>query len=96
VCGSDGIVALGYTQVRELLDDKFEEQEGISVRRKLKHMYSVTGTNGQLSGKVARDSLMQHVSRLLGQEVAASSDLEGDGEEAEAFVRETHDQALDT
>lgn len=95
VCGKDGIVALGFTQVREVLNDQFEEQEGISVRRKLKHMYSVGGTNGKLSGKVARDSLMQHVSRLLGQKVATLSDSEDDGEEAESFVGEVEDQTVD-
>ena len=69
VCGRDGFAALNFIQVREVLDDQFEEQETISVRRKLKHMYSVGGTNGKLSGKVARDSLMQHVSKLIGRNV---------------------------
>jgi hypothetical protein len=80
ICGRDGIVALSFAQVREVLDDQFEGQEGISVRRKLKHMYSIGGTNGKLAGKVARDSLLQHVSRLLGQEVAPSHLMEEDHE----------------
>jgi len=85
VCGKDGIAALNFAQVREVLDDHFEEQEGISVRRKLNHMYSVGGTNGRLSNKVARDSLMQHVSRLLGQKVLFASDEDHtDSEPAEA------------
>jgi hypothetical protein len=93
VCGMDGIVALGFAQVREVLDNQFEDQEGISVRRKLNRMYSVGGTNGKLPGKVARDSLMQHVSRLLGQEVASSSDAEGDGEDAAALVDQDESQS---
>jgi len=85
VCGKDGIVALNFAQVREVLDDHFEEQEGISVRRKLNHMYSIGGSNGRLSSKIARDSLMQQVSRLLGQKVISSSDdRQNDDEQTEA------------
>jgi hypothetical protein len=76
VCGSDGIVALSFAQVREVLDDQFEEQEAISIRRKLNRMYSVGGTDGKLSNKVARDSLVQHVSRILGQEIVPPNALE--------------------
>jgi hypothetical protein len=67
ICGMDGVAALNYVQVREVLDDNFEEQEGITVSRRLNRMYSVGGTNGRLSGKVARDSLIEQVSLLLGR-----------------------------
>lgn len=66
VCGKDGIAALNYAQMREVLDDDFDEQEGITVRRRLNQMYSVGGANGKLSRKVARDSLLEQVFRLLG------------------------------
>jgi hypothetical protein len=65
------VVALNYAQVREVLDDQFEEQEGISVRRKLNQMYSIGGTNGRLAQKVARDSLIQLISLLAEQEIGA-------------------------
>lgn len=64
VCGKDGIVALNDGQMRQLLDQDFEQQEGVSVRRKLNQMYSVKGSNGELSQKVSRDSLMSHLSGL--------------------------------
>jgi hypothetical protein len=71
ICGKDGIAALDRAQVREVLDDQFEEQEAIIVRRKLNQMYSIGGTNGKLPSKVARDSLTQHVARLSGQQATA-------------------------
>jgi len=66
VSGNDGIVALTDSQIRQILDDSFEEQESISVRRKLNHMYSVKGSNRELSRKVSRDSLMSTLAGLLG------------------------------
>ncbi len=68
VCGNDGIVALNDSQINQILDDKFDEQESVSVRRKLNHMYSVKGSNGELSQKVSRDSLMSNLAILLGDE----------------------------
>jgi hypothetical protein len=61
VCGNDGIVALNDLQMRQILDQDFDEQESVSVRRKLNHMYSVSGSNGELSQKLSRDSLMSHL-----------------------------------
>lgn len=69
VCGKDGIVALDDTQIRQVLDDKLDEQEGVSVRRKLNHMYSVYGSNGELSQKVSRDSLISHLANILGEQI---------------------------
>lgn len=68
VCGNDGIVALTDFHIRQILDDTVEEQESVSVRRKLNHMYSVKGSNGELSQKVSRDSLMSNLANLLGDD----------------------------
>jgi hypothetical protein len=76
VCGKDGIVALNDVQMREILDDNFDGQESVSVRRKLNHMYSVNGSNGELSQKISRDSLMSHLATLLGENVIVT---EGEG-----------------
>jgi hypothetical protein len=66
VCGKDGIVALSDAQIRQILDDDLDEQENVSVRRKLNHMYSVNGSNGELSQKISKDSLMSILDLLLG------------------------------
>jgi hypothetical protein len=80
VCGTDGIAALNHQQLSEVLDGNFEEQESLSVRRKLNHMYSVAGTNGKLAGKVAKDSLLTQLNDVLEGRSGAEHELcrEGD------------------
>lgn len=63
VCGADGIVALDDAQLREVLDNKCDDQEGVTVRRKLRHMYSVSGTSGKLARKVS-NSLVTLIGKL--------------------------------
>jgi hypothetical protein len=74
VCGKDGIVALNDAQIRQILDDHLDEQEIVSVRRKLNHMYSVNGSNGELSQKVSRDSLMSLLCVLLEEDAIAAKE----------------------
>lgn len=50
VCGGDGICALDWGEVKELLDGK---PGRIAVARKHNHSYSVWGTAGELKRKVA-------------------------------------------
>ena len=71
VCGADGIVALDHQQLREVLDSHFDDQEGVTVRRKLGQMYSVTGKDGKLARKISRDSLAVVVDGLLAPRAAA-------------------------
>lgn len=65
VCGNDGVVAVEHTQLRQFLNEIFEEQESISIRRKLNHMYSIQGRDGSLDKKVGRDSFVKLVGGLL-------------------------------
>jgi hypothetical protein len=65
VCGTDGIVALDNVQLREVLDEKFDEQEALTIRRRLRHMYSVSGKDGALARKVGRDALVSLLGKLL-------------------------------
>jgi hypothetical protein len=57
VCGGDGIVALDYEELRNVLNDNFEQQKAISIRRKLNHMYGIKGRDGELERKISRKSL---------------------------------------
>ncbi len=57
VCGKDGIAALHHNEFRFLLDEDFEKQESVVIRRKHNEMYSVSGKNGSLERKVSRKSL---------------------------------------
>ncbi|NTG87694.1 hypothetical protein G6L15_16195 [Agrobacterium rhizogenes] len=59
VCARDGIVALRYSELKKVLDDEFEAQEAITIRRRHNQMYEVKGRNGVLDRKVSRSSLSE-------------------------------------
>lgn len=65
VCGTDGVVAVQHCQLRKLLDDVYEEQENVSIRRRFNRMYSIRGRDGKLDTKIARDSYVKLVAELL-------------------------------
>lgn len=64
-CGTDGVVAVEHSQLRQVLDEVFEEQENVSIRRKLNHMYSIRGRDGVLDKKISRDSYVKLIKDLL-------------------------------
>ena len=64
VCGRDGIAALRHKDLRMVLDDHFEEQETVTVRRRHNTMYQIRGRDGQLDFKVSRNSLTDIISNL--------------------------------
>lgn len=59
VCGRDGIAALPYIELQKILDESFELQEGVSIRRGHNQMYQIKGRNGALDRKVSRSSLSE-------------------------------------
>ena len=65
VCGRDGIAGLSMQEMRTVLDDNFEEQESISVRRRLKTMYQVVGRDGELQGRVSRHAIFEKIEAAL-------------------------------
>lgn len=46
IAGEDGIACLDYGSLGEVLDEKFEEQEWVSVKRKPGEYYRVAGNDG--------------------------------------------------
>ena len=60
VCGKDGVAALTHLDFRKVLDDFFEEQESVTIKRKHNEMYRVRGSNGTLERKVSRNSLNEY------------------------------------
>ena len=65
VCGRDGIIALSFEEFRHLLDQNFEPQESVSIRRKHKEMYQINGRDGELTRKVGRNSLAKMLQNHL-------------------------------
>ncbi|MBL4786347.1 MAG: hypothetical protein JKY49_13060 [Cohaesibacteraceae bacterium] len=67
ICGRDGIAGLSMSELRQVLDGDFEEQECISVRRKLKAMYSIKGRDGELNNRVGRRSIFDKLQDAISQ-----------------------------
>ena len=59
VCGRDGIVALPHNDFRNVLDQNFETQESVTIRRRHATMYQISGRDGKLRHKVGRNSLTE-------------------------------------
>ncbi len=59
VCGKDGIAALKHIDIRQILDEHFEDQESVTIRRRHNEMYKVRGRDGVLEKKVSRNSLIE-------------------------------------
>lgn len=57
VCHYDGIVCLTYQELKEVLDEKFEESERVSIRRKARGNYWVKGRDGRMEASIARNDL---------------------------------------
>lgn len=56
VASNDGYACVDYAQLKQLLDDHFEEVEWISLSRKLNESYRVAGKDGKLDKPLARNS----------------------------------------
>ncbi|WP_171182260.1 hypothetical protein [Ruegeria sp. HKCCD8929] len=65
ICGQDGIAGLSMAEFRQVLDGNFEEQECVSVRRRLKTMYHIKGRDGELENRVARRSVFEKLTATI-------------------------------
>lgn len=65
ICGKDGFVGLNMGDLRQVLDGNFEDQECISVRRRLNTMYHIKGRNGNLESKVSRRSIFEKLKKVI-------------------------------
>lgn len=61
ICGKDGVAGLSMDEFRQVLDGNFEEQECVSVRRRLKTMYQIKGRDGELERRVGRRSVFEEL-----------------------------------
>lgn len=59
VCGRDGIAALRYLELKNVLNGGIDPQETVSIRRRHNRMYQIKGRNGTLDRKIARSSLAE-------------------------------------
>jgi hypothetical protein len=75
--GEDGYACVDYEELRELLDDHFEEVEWVRVQRKLRESYRISGSDGLRDKPLAQNAFPQkivdYVRRTLDQ---ATTDTE--------------------
>ena len=55
VCYDDGIVCLGYDELKQILDAEYGKAEWISATRRRREMYSVKGSDGSLEFKIGHN-----------------------------------------
>jgi len=59
VCGTDGIVALSYGELKNILDEVHERTEWVSIARSVRKMYLVRGSDGRLPFKAGKRDFPQ-------------------------------------
>ena len=69
VCGKDGIAALTHSSFRNVLDESFDEQEAVTIRRKHNGMYQVRGKDGVHEKRVSRNSLREILDQAINGEI---------------------------
>jgi len=65
ICGRDGVAGLSMVEFRHVLDGNFEEQECVSVRRRLKTMYQIKGRDGELARRIGRRSVFEKLIKSM-------------------------------
>lgn len=68
ICGRDGVAGLNMSEMRQVLDGFFEDQECVTVRRRLKTMYQITGRDGILENRVSRRSIFEKLKVAIKKE----------------------------
>ena len=61
VAGDDGIACINYAQLKSILDEYHEEQEWVSVTRKLRQNYRIKGHDGSLEKPLPRNSFPDNI-----------------------------------
>jgi hypothetical protein len=61
VAGDDGIACVDYVQLKSMLDEYHEEQEWVSVTRKLRQNYRVKGHDGSLERPLPLNSFPDNI-----------------------------------
>lgn len=65
VCHSDGIVVLNYVELKVLLNDFHEGYEWVNLERNRRQEYAVSGSDGKLKWKIAKNEFPNKIIRFL-------------------------------
>ncbi len=55
VCNNDGVVVLRFNELKTILDGKHENIEWVSIKRRPRQMYSISGSDGMLKFKIGEN-----------------------------------------
>jgi len=62
VNGDDGIACIEFERLKQILDDNHEEQEWVSISRKLNEAYRISGNDGKLEKPLPINSFPKMIS----------------------------------
>ena len=65
ITDQEGVAVIDYPMLKMLLDDHFEESESISVSRKLRENYRVSGTDGKLDKALPKNSFPRAITEYI-------------------------------
>jgi len=54
VCNDNGIVAMSFEEIKQILNEKHEQVEWISAARGKREMFAIKGSDGELEFKIGR------------------------------------------
>jgi len=63
--GNDGVACMDHKQLKQLLDDVYEDAEWITVSRNLRQPYHVSGRDGKLKKTLPRNSFPKAVVEVI-------------------------------
>ena len=61
ITDQEGVAVIDYPTLKQLLDDHFDETEWISVTRKLRANYRVSGKNGKLDRALPKNAFPKSI-----------------------------------
>ena len=65
ITDQEGVAVIDYPMLKTLLDDNFENSASISVRRKLRENYRVSGSDGKLNRALPKNSFPRSITEYI-------------------------------
>jgi hypothetical protein len=69
ICGIDGIIAINSLEAKKIINfSELTEQKRISISRKLREMYYISGSDGCLNNKISQKSIAENLQKYFAVE----------------------------
>jgi hypothetical protein len=66
VNGDDGILSLSYSELKNILDENYEDQEWVAISRKPRELYRISGKDGKIDRPISSskfpDGIVEYLS----------------------------------